>query len=299
MYTGPIIDSHMHLWDLANGYAWLSNCDPNMERLFGNYDSLRKDFLVPDYMRLTSGFNVVKSVHVQAFGFPNNPAGETQWLQEQADQYGYPHGIVAYADLADPGVEETLQQHCERANARGIRMPLNYAEDSWRRMCDRNDYMRDKQWRKGFALLSRYGLTFDLQMYDHQTPDAVALARDFPETTILIEHLAWPIDLSDGGFKRWSDHLASLAERPNVFLKVSGIGCIFGRSHAHLIPQYLRQAIVTFSPDRCLFGRNCPPDTVFYDFAPLLKLYMVAVSDYSPNQQHQFFCGTAQRVYRL
>jgi len=22
MYSGPIIDTHTHLWDLANGYAW-------------------------------------------------------------------------------------------------------------------------------------------------------------------------------------------------------------------------------------------------------------------------------------
>lgn len=93
-----------------------------------------------------------------------------------ADQYGYAHGIVAYADLTDPRLEETLRRHCARANVRGIRMPLNYDEEAWRRMADRDDYMLDGQWRKGFALLSRHGLVFDLQMYDHQVPDAVALS---------------------------------------------------------------------------------------------------------------------------
>ncbi len=70
-------------------------------------------------------------------------------------------------------------------------------------MTDRGDYMRDAQWRRGFALLSDYGLSFDLQMYDLQTADAVALAQYFPETTIVIEHLAWlsmcrPKDLING-----------------------------------------------------------------------------------------------------
>jgi predicted TIM-barrel fold metal-dependent hydrolase len=74
-------------------------------------------------------------------------------------------------------VEETLRQHCTCANVRGIRMPLNYAEQAWRRMTDRGDYMRDAQWRRGFALLSHYGLSFDLQMYDHQAAEGVALAQ--------------------------------------------------------------------------------------------------------------------------
>jgi predicted TIM-barrel fold metal-dependent hydrolase len=105
-------------------------------------------------------------------------------------------------------------------------MPLNYAPQPWRRMCDRPDYMADEQWRK----LSAEGLSFDLQMYDHQVPAAVALARDFPETTIVIEHLAWPLDLSTEGFARWSQRLSSLVGCPNVFLKMSGVGAVFGRS---------------------------------------------------------------------
>jgi predicted TIM-barrel fold metal-dependent hydrolase len=81
-------------------------------------------------------------------------------------------------------------------------MLLNYDRKAWRRMADRGDYMHDPQWQKGFALLSRHGLVFDMQIYDHQAPDAVALARGFPDTTIVVEHLAWPVDLSEFGFKR-------------------------------------------------------------------------------------------------
>lgn len=58
------------------------------------------------------------------------------------------------------------------------------------------------------------------------------------------------------GFGRWGRHLASLAECPNVFLKVSGIGCVFRRSDPDLIQRYLRQAVATFGPDRCMFGRR-------------------------------------------
>ena len=40
MYTGPIIDTHMHFWDLANAYPWLNNRDPAIERLIGKYELL-------------------------------------------------------------------------------------------------------------------------------------------------------------------------------------------------------------------------------------------------------------------
>jgi predicted TIM-barrel fold metal-dependent hydrolase len=272
---------------------------PEFERLIGNYDQLRHNFLAPDYLSLTKDSNVVKSVHVQAFGFPNHPVDETRWLQEQSNRYGYPTGIVAYANLTDPNVEETLQEHCAYKIVRGIRMPLNYDKEVWRRMADHGDYMRDGQWRKGFALLSGYGLSFDLQMYDHQTPDAVGLARDFPETTIVVEHLAWPIDLSNAGFESWSQRIASLAQCPNIFLKVSGIGVVFRRSSPDLVRRYLRQAVGTLGADRCMFGSNCPPDTLYYGFKELLATYMEAFSDHSEAELHNLFCNNSLRVYRL
>ena len=53
MYAGPVIDAHMHLWDLANGYTWLSKPNPAFERLIGNYDRLRRNSLASDYIAMT------------------------------------------------------------------------------------------------------------------------------------------------------------------------------------------------------------------------------------------------------
>jgi|SRR5579863_1190252 len=299
MYTGPVIDTHMHLWDLANGYPWLIKPDPAFERLIGKYDSLRRNFLVPDYIELIRDANILKSVHVQAFGFGDDPVAETCWLQEQKNRYGYPTAIVAYADLCDPRLEETLRRHCHGGDVRGVRMPLNYDTAPWRRMANRGDYMQDPQWRRGFASLSAHGLVFDMQIYQHQSADAVALARSFPDTTIVVEHLGWPLDLSESGFGGWLRSVAFLAERPNMFMKVSGIGCVLQRSRPARVVEYLRQAVAAFGADRCMFGSNCPPDTLFYGFADLMRTYSEAFSSLSPSEQEAVFQGTAQRVYRL
>ena len=66
-----------------------------------------------------------------------------------------------------------------------------------------------------------------------------------------------------------------------------------------MIRRYLRQAVATLGADRCMFGSNCPPDTLFYDFGALVGVYMEAFSDRSAADQHDLFCGTAFRVYRL
>ena len=80
-----------------------------------------------------------------------------------------------------------------------------------------------------------YALSFDL--HDHQTGEAVALAQRFLETTIILDHLAWPLDLSSVGFDQWRQHLQALSQCSNVFLKLSCIGCVFRQSD----PGWIRQ----------------------------------------------------------
>lgn len=299
MYDGNIIDTHMHLWDLKNDYPWLETSVPALEYMGGNYDSLKRNFLVPDYLALTKSHRVTKSVHLEAFGFQGNPVAETAWLQQQADQYGFPHGIVAHADLHHPEIDTLLKQHCEYPNVRGMRMALNYHDNPLLCMTDRGDYLTDPAWRKGFALLSQYDLLFDLQIYDHQLADAVVLAKDFPDTQIIIEHFAWPLDLSEQGFILWHERIAEMARYSNVFMKLSGLGWVFKKSDEPSIEKYIHAAIQTFGADRCMFGSNFPADSLFYSYGDLMKIFKNAFSRYSARQQSQLFYETAERIYRL
>src|SRR5512144_1279009 len=92
----PIIDAHHHLWDLDNHYyPWLS--DGVRDLWIGNYERLRKNYLIEDYLRDCAGQNVVKSVHLQAQWDHRDPVGETRWLQGCADRHGFPHAIIAFA----------------------------------------------------------------------------------------------------------------------------------------------------------------------------------------------------------
>lgn len=299
LYTVPIIDTHMHLWDLNNHYAWLETNDPVLVNLGGNYDELKKNFLVEDYIALTEHHHIVKSIHIEAFGFEGNPILETQWLQKQSDQFGFPHGIVAHAPLHDPHVETLLKQHRQYPNVRGIRMVLNDHNDPLLKMAERGDYLRDPHWRKGFSLLSTYNLSFDLQMYDHQIDDVISLLQEYPETSVILEHLAWPLDFSETAFKIWQERMANIAHYQNVSLKVSGLGWIFKDVGSEVFSRYVKAGIELFGIDRCMFGSNFPPDRLFYSFDEAIMIFKTILSKYPEGDQAKFFYLNAKKVYRV
>lgn len=300
LYSGEIIDAHMHLWDLKNNYYWLNEALPNFEKLVGDYSALRKNFLIQDYLAITAKHNITKAVHIEAFGFPEDPVNESKWIQQIADQYGLPNGTVAYVKLDDPHVEEVLSRHVECKNVRGIRMALNWHNKKYMQMTDRPDYMQDKSWLKGFALLAKYKLSFDLQVYDHQLSEAAILAKNFPDTQIILTHMGLPNDFTESDFKNWRERINQIAFYPNVSIKISRIGGIFQRKVPEsLIMAYIQQAIEIFGTDRCLFGSNFPPDSLFYSFDELIHLIKKALVHLSYDDQQKIFYGIANRIYRL
>jgi predicted TIM-barrel fold metal-dependent hydrolase len=103
-----------------------------------------------------------------------------------------------------------------------IRQLLNWHDDPDKRFTDRPDYLTDPQWRRGYSLLRRYDLSFDLQIYYPQMDDSYGLARRFPDTPIILNHTGMPIDRSPEGRDGWRRAMHRLAEAPNVACKISG-----------------------------------------------------------------------------
>lgn len=288
MYQGQIIDTHMHIWDTANGYEWLPHLADGV---------LNHDFLIPDYLEMSKHQPISQTVHIECGGFPHHPVLETKWVQQQADLYGCPQGIVAFAKLDSADIETVLKEHSQYPNVRGIRMPLNFVEGCFG--ADRDDYMRDKAWLKGYALLSKYKLHFEMQIFDTQIPDACKIAQGFPDIPIVLEHLGWPLKSDDNYLYEWKQRLAQLAQYPNVFLKISCIGWIFQKNNEAAIFPYIKEAVELFGIDRCVVGSNCPPDKIYLSFDQIFHIFRKALVNYSDLDQQKVFYGNARRIYRL
>jgi len=63
--------------------------------------------------------------------------------------------------------------------------------------------------------------------------DLTTLAKDFPGTTIIIDHIAQPIGIGeydkDKTMKEWKEGIEKISKFPNVYMKLSGMGmCALG-----------------------------------------------------------------------
>src|SRR5262249_19242077 len=121
---GMISDTPPHLWALGRGhYPWLEHAP--IATHFGDYGAICRDYLPADYRADTAGFDVVKSVHVQAEWDERDPVAETRFLEGQAASHGVPDAIVAFAELQSPDIAATLDAHQQASpRLRGIRMLL-------------------------------------------------------------------------------------------------------------------------------------------------------------------------------
>jgi predicted TIM-barrel fold metal-dependent hydrolase len=294
----PIIDPHHHLYDLKTGrYPWLQ--DEMLERVFGDYSAIRRDYLIDDFREDIKNQNVVKSVHLQVEYDHNNPVAETRWLQSVADQHGYPHGIVAFADLSAPDVQQTIEEHCAFPNVRGIRQCLNYHRDPVKTFIDQPHLMSEARWQNGYGLLKRYDLSFDLQLYYTQMGEALALAKKFPDTPMVLNHTGMPVDRAPEEIAAWKASMKSLASAPNVFCKISGLGMGDWNWTTDSIKPFVLDAIDAFGTKRCMFASNFPVDKLFSTYDDVFNAFKTITRNFSDDERRALFHDNAERVYRL
>jgi predicted TIM-barrel fold metal-dependent hydrolase len=296
-----IIDPHHHLWDLdRHAYPWLR---PETPHPAGDLTPICQSYRLDDFFADAAELELVKSVHLQAEIDRSDPIKETAWLQAVADapgSRGFPHGVVAFADLADPKVEATLEQHCRYANMRGIRYILNY-EAGQPLYCatERGDWLRDPQWRQGFGLLAKYGLSFDLQIFWQQMADALDLARTFPDTQIILNHTGMPRKRDRDYVEAWRGGMRTLAAAPNVATKISGLAMFHHNWTAEVIRPFALDTIDIFGIDRCMFASNFPVDKLHADYRAVWQAFDQITADFSPDERRKLFHDNAARFYRL
>src|ERR1700677_3231394 len=145
-------------------------------------------------------------------------------------------GIVGRADLSQgAGVAEVLEAHVRAGNGRfkGIRHAGAYdpSPDIRRSHTSPPPGLYGlASCREGFARLGELGLSFEAWQYHPQLGEVAALADAFPETAILLNHVGGPLGVGpyagkqDEVFQVWKRGIDDLARRPNVWVKLGGLG---------------------------------------------------------------------------
>lgn len=294
MHDLPFIDAHVHLWDLAHlHYPWLTppftNAGPN-----GSVERIAATYLLDDYLAESARWNVVGMVHVEAGALPTQAMEETDWIEHIRVTRSLPSGLVAFAALDDPDLDRVLESQAQRAGVRGIRHIVNWHADA-RRSYTARDVTGDDAWQQGYALLGRYGLSFDLQAYPGQFPALARLIARHPEIPVILNHAGMGVDDP----AQWRSAMALLAAMPHVSVKVSGLGFCFDPVEAVPARARVLETIDFFGVERTMFASDFPTDRLFASFDQTMTLLAEAVADFSMNERRALFAGNANRIYRL
>jgi predicted TIM-barrel fold metal-dependent hydrolase len=295
----PIVDAHHHFWDLAlRAHPWLVDA-PMIPFRYGDYAAIRRTYLPDDYRRDTLAFNVVKTVYVEAEWGPGDPIGETRWVHEMAARFGLPSAMVGQAWLDRDDASEVLAKQAAFPLMRSVRHKPKAAvrrQDARRGVPGSMDCPR---WRQGFALLERHKLHFDLQTPWWHFDAASELARDFPATTIIVNHTGLPADRSVEGLAGWRRAMELLADAPNVSLKISGLGVPGLRWTRELQEPVVRDAIRIFGVERCMLASNFPVDSLVATFDEIYGGFLAITADMPDDARRKLFHDNATRIYRL
>ena len=315
----PIIDPHHHFWDTPH----------------------RGRYLLPELLAdIGGGHHVVATVFLecQAMYRRHGPAemapiGEVEFVNgiaamSASGNYGpcrVAEAIIGHADLTlGARVRDVLEAQMAVGGGRfrGIRYGVSWdgsaAVGKYISRVVPPHLVRDATFREGFAQLARLGLSFESWQYHPQLPDAIDLARAFPDTTMILNHVGGVLGVGPYARKRaeilagWKKDMFELAKCPNVHVKLGGLGMTsFGFDfHERDVPpsseelaaawrQYVEPCIEGFGPERCMFESNFPPDKQSCGYPELWNAFKRITAGASAAEKQALYSGTAARVYRL
>ena len=273
----PMLDSHVHLWDLAvRDQAWIPAGSP-----------IRRSFDVGDLRGALAGTPVDGVILVQAI----NDADETTDLISCAMREDLVRGVVGWADLRSPDAATAVADLAATGWVLGLRhQALAEPEPA--------GWLRSPGVRRGLAALEATGLPFDLMIRPAHFPAALRTVREHPALQFVLDHLGKP-PIAAGELEPWATGIRTLAAEPNVACKLSGLQTIASAdwTHAELAP-CLDVALEAFGPERLIFGSDWPVCTSAASYSRVCEVAQAACSGLSDRERAAVLAGNARAIYR-
>jgi predicted TIM-barrel fold metal-dependent hydrolase len=317
----PIVDPHHHLWDQRPGV-------PN--------------FMFPEVLADLggSGHNVTQTVFIECGSMyrAEGPremrfVGEVEFVngvaaQSASGNYGpmrVASGIVGRVDFTTGDAVKPVLEALMRAGdgrLKGTRYNAFYTEiPVWGMerapVIQPKGLLADTKFRQGAASLAEHGLSMDTGCFHPQLMDMVAFVSAVPNVTMVLNHVGGPLMIGPyatdaaGTFADWKKGMTELAKRPNVVVKLGGLGQDWNYPIGHVgaattsvalaakWKPWIETTIELFGVQRCMFESNFPVDKMTCSYATLWNAFKRITSGASADEKAQLYAGVARRVYRL
>ena len=278
----PIIDCHVHLWDISRpeGLGWIKKDDKVLNR----------DFLPKDHAPIAAANLVGGIVVVQAGqSLPDN-----QWnLDITAHDKSLYRGVIGNLSkvVGTPEFAPLFAKLCEDTRYVGYRLSGRYQETLT------NAFYRDLQ------LTADKGRAIEFLVGEYRFEEIAEMAKRVPNLRIILDHFGnvkldgLPLDLE------WVKSMRAVAQSQNVFCTVSAL---YGRAKEQPAPQDIRfytpvmdLVFECFGEDRLVYGSDWPVTEATGDYASVLRLTKAYLDGKGRGVSEKVFHTNAARFYRI
>ena len=276
----PILDSHIHLWQRADGDpVWVA----------AKIGGLARDFTVDDWRGHADASGVRCAILVQA---AHSIAETERWLARAAAEPRLA-GVVGWADLHADSLADDVARLKAHPKLVGIR-PLPPGTFG-------ADWLGDARTRRGLATLAESGVTVDILVKWTGLARARDLLAGLPDLNVVLNHCGRP-DTMTGLLEPWAGDLSAFARATRATVKLSGLIERAGIEWtAETLRPYVETVIDAFGPPRVMFATNWPVLEIGGTYEGWVEALRAMLADIGLSQaeQGEILAGTACRAYSV
>ena len=224
---------------------------------------------------------------------PDDPHfhSETKFVGELAAQPGsLIAGVIANCRPEENQFEQYLET-IRQPKLVGLRRILHVVPD---------ELSQSAGFAENVRRMGRMGLTFDLCFLAKQLPLALELARQCPDTQLILDHCGVP-DVAAQALDPWRANIRALAALPNVACKISGVLAYAkpGHATADAVRPFVEHCLEQFGWERVVWGGDWPVCNLTTTLANWVSVSRALVREASQAEQAKLFHVNADRIYGL
>jgi L-fuconolactonase len=265
------IDTHIHLYEPV-GLDWLKPSNTN----------LNQSHHTTDFKQQCEGTLINRAVVVEA----GTVMEHTEWMLDHTRDEPAIAAVIGNLDLRLEETAEELRRFSMDWKFRGIRVR------GWGALDYANPVVRNN-----LAVMNELKLVLETGMAGNPADALLGVAHDFPNITIIINHMA------DGRLNAdtepqawWGDAVAALGSCDQVYCKLSMFDAVFKKDYApERLDALFNPILEAFGPDRLLYGSNWP---VSPEYKTMLGILTDQVGE-DPGLLRKILIENPTKAYRI
>lgn len=207
----PIIDTHLHIWDM----------DRLTYSAFKGHPLFGRTYTIEDYQRDCEGLDIEAMVFVECYADFTPTGGqyieEIEFVEDSARRDPRIRGIVPMAPLewgarVEPMLERMRDDH---PSVKGIRRIMEFDDDP-RALTLSPDFI------EGVNLLAKFGWHFEINVNYTQMDIIREFVQHIPDVPMILDHCGKP-GIRQGAIAQYREDIADLASHPNMWIKLSDL----------------------------------------------------------------------------